>query len=200
MSPDAKEKLPSFIYTFTSRDAGGRWRGRSVRIFKRRGRPFWNVLLVHVPRGPQVLTALKAEGRKLVVQLAIEVCDRVWTGFAAAACAVPGHVVAEESRVEGRGARAEAAREVCTVGEILAVYRVKGPLRQKGRRTVPDNMNALRLVVREGLDRPELLPAEVDKLRCDVFSATLARRFEEGRLSKLDVDAPTYREARQSVL
>ena len=180
---NAAGALPSFVYTFTGKDAGGRWRGRAVRIFKRAGRPFWYVQLVQASDGKQHRTVLKTESRTTATQLAIEVCDRVWSGL-------PPRPEAERKET------APSARELATIGAIIAQYRELGRIYQRPR-TVEDNINSLRLVVREGLGDREMGPDDVDKLRSHVLTGSLVRRFEEGRIKRIDGND---RDARRSTL
>ena len=80
-----------------------------------------------------------------------------------------------------RGALKTEPPSVPTIGDIVAVYRQKATVFLRPR-TINDNINALRLLVREGLGKPRLRPGQVDELKCDVLTGRLVARFEHDRL------------------
>jgi integrase len=108
----------------------------------------------------------------------------------------------ELNKLKVRGsAQAEVKETRCaTVGRILEVYRevTKGFL--SGNRTVPDNINALRLIIREGLGKPGLDAESVDGLRGDVaLTGSVVARFERDRIAAAGDDEEKRQRAISSV-
>jgi len=87
----------------------------------------------------------------------------------------------DAKKLRGAVKKVTRPREIATLGNIDAAYLQVASVFVKAR-SVNDNLNSLRLLVREGLGKPKLTLEETNRLRCSVLTGDVVARFEVDRL------------------
>ena len=172
---DGQDLLPHFYMSY---------HGKRYRIFKRqadRSAPYYvNVMR----RGKTYRRCLEVNVQDLAEPKAKEIIDLIMNDR-----------TEELEALKLRGAPKAEKTSVATIGEIISAYRQKAAVFIRPR-TINDNINALRLIIREAFGKSDLQPDGVDRLKSDVLTGRLIARFEEGRLRPVVGDE----ERRQSIL
>jgi integrase len=174
--------FPSFTLKLS-----GRWKGRTVRVFKKSLDPAASWYVCPEFRGRRFKTCLGTAARGAAEIKAAEMVDLIWSDqWAEWEKRRPRFVV--------EVVRAEPVQQPATWGQVFAAYRrIAGPV--NGKRGIENNVKAARLVVREAAGRPDADPETVDAWPCAPTGGTVAT-FQRRRLAA----APQEFEARQSAL
>jgi integrase len=173
MSEEKTKLLPHFYF---------KYEGKEYKCFKRlddRDAPYYFEM---ERAGKRTKRCLETNVQENAITQAKKVIDMV-----------KGERWAELEALKLRGAPVQA--EAATIGDVVLAYeRIAKPYQKE--RTIAGNINALRVVVREGLGKPELEAERVDAMSTAALTGAIVSAFERGRL----VAAGSVEVNRQSAL